>query len=335
MRTQPLRRRLLGALTSLAALAAIASATPAAWAQQAAPWPSAKPVRLFVAAPAGSAPDLIARIIGERVGRSIGQSVVIENRPGGGGIVAMNALKSAPPDGYTFGLPQAAVVVVTPFTYKEATYDPENDFDTVAVVGRTPMLFVAHAAHPAKNLAEAIAMAKAKPEQVSVGNPTRTSIPHLAAELLGQKAGAKFQQVSFANTGQGIQAVVAGDINAYVDGAGPLMQLVKGGKLRALAVAAETELPGLEGIPLANQTVPGLNVYGWFILQAPKGTPAPIAQRVNAAVNAAMQEPEVLARFREFGTYPTPGNPAEARQYLASEKALFGGVIRTLGLKPE
>lgn len=331
MRFQFARRRLLGALAFLCVAGA---AAPAAWAQQPA-WPSAKPVRLIVAAPAGSAPDLIARIVGDRLGRSIGQSVVIENKPGAGGIIAMNQLKAAPPDGYTFGMPQAAVVVVTPFTYKQASYDAEHDFETVAVVGRTPMLFVAHAAHPAKSLAEAISMAKAKPEQFSIGNPTRTSIPHLASELVGQKTGARFQQVSFANTGQGVQAVVAGDINAYVDGAGPLMQLVKAGKVRPLAVAAETELPGLEGIPLASQTVPGLNVYGWFILQAPKGTPVAIQQRVNAAVNEAMQDPVVVAKFREFGTYPTPGGMPEAKRYLASEKALFGGVIRELGLKPE
>ncbi len=317
---------------TLAALLATGFAASAS--AQGGAWPQ-KPLRLFVAAPAGSAPDLIARIMSDKMSKQLGQPVIVDNKPGAGGIVAMNALKAAPADGYTLALPQAAVLVVTPFTYKEASYDAERDFETVAMVGKTPMMFVANMNHPAKSLAEAISLAKAKPDQVSVGNPTRTSIPHLASELVGLKSDAKFQQVSFANTPQGLQAVVNGDIAMYVDGVGPLMQLVKAGKLRPIAVASETELPGLEGLPLANKTVAGLNVYGWFLMQAPKGTPAAVLQRLNAEVNKAMQEPDVIARFREFGTYPTPGNLADAQRFLGSEKTLFGGVIRTLGLKPE
>ncbi|MGH6626757.1 MAG: Bug family tripartite tricarboxylate transporter substrate binding protein [Burkholderiaceae bacterium] len=294
-----------------------------------------KPIRLLVAAPAGSAPDVIARILGDKLNKSMGQSVIVDNKPGAGGIVAMNLLKSAPADGYTLAMPQAAVAVVTPITYKEASYDIERDFETVAVVGKTPMMFVTHASHPVKTFSDAIAMAKAKPDQLSVGNPTRTSIPHLASELAGLKADVKFQQVSFSATPQGIQAVMNGDIALYVDGVAPLIQLVKAGKLRALAVASETELPGLEGLPLAKDTVPGLHVYGWFTLNAPKGTPAAVLQRLNAEVNQAMQQPDVIAKFREFGTYVTPGTVADAQQFVKSEKALFGGVIRTLGLKPE
>ncbi|MGH8429856.1 MAG: Bug family tripartite tricarboxylate transporter substrate binding protein [Solimonas sp.] len=317
----------------LAALVAGSAAVNVA-AQTAGTYPQ-KPIRLLVAAPAGSAPDVIARIIGDKLNKSMGQPVIVDNKPGAGGIVAMNLLKSAPADGYTLAMPQAAVAVVTPFTYKEASYDIERDFETVAVVGKTPMMFVTHASYPAKTFSDAIAMAKAKPDQVSVGNPTRTSIPHLASELAGMKTDAKFQQVSFSTTPQGIQAVMNGDIALYVDGVAPLIQLVKAGKLRALAVASDTELPGLEGLPLAKDTVPGLNVYGWFTMQAPKGTPAAVLQRLNAEVNQAMQQPDVIAKFRDFGTYATPGSVADAQQFVKSEKALFGGVIRTLGLKPE
>lgn len=322
-----LRRTLLALLAAGACAASFAQTSAPAWPQ--------KQIRLLVAAPAGSAPDLIARLIGDKMAKGLGQPVVVDNRPGAGGIIAMNQLKGAAPDGHTLALPQAAVLAVTPFTYKEASYDAERDFETVALVGKTPMLFVANNNHPAKTLAEAIAMAKAAPEKVSIGNPTRTSIPHLAAELIGQKADVKFQQVPFANTPQGIQAVISGDINIYTDGVGPLLQLVRTGRVKALAVASETELPGLENIPLVNKTVPGLNVWGWFMLQAPKGTPAAVVQRLNLEVNKAMVEADVIAKFREFGTYPTPGSVADAQRFLAGEKALFGGVIRNLGLKPE
>jgi tripartite-type tricarboxylate transporter receptor subunit TctC len=311
----------------------LSSTALCSWAQTGA-WPQ-KSIRLIVPAPPGSAPDLAARIVGEKLAASLGQSIVVDNKPGAGGIVAMNLLKAAPADGYTIGLNQAAVVVVTPVTYKEATYDVERDFETFAIAGKTPMLFVTNASNPAKNLADAIAMAKAKPDQIAIGNPTRTSIPHLAAELAGIKANVQFQQVSFAVTSQGIQAVVNGDVAMYVDGTGPLIQLVKSGRLRALAVAAETELPGLESIPLANKTIPGLNISGWFSFQAPKGTSAAILQRLNNDINLAMQQPDVLAKFRDFGTYATPGSVADAQRFVKNEKELFGGVIRTLGLKPE
>lgn len=301
---------------------------------QTAPWPS-KPIRLIVAVPAGNAPDLVARILGEKMSRALGQQIVVDNRPGAGGIVALNLLKAAPADGHTLVLAHSSMALVTPLTYKEANFDSEQDFETIAIVGKTPMMFVANVSHPVKTLAEAVAMAKSQPEQVTFGNPNRTSIPHLAAELAAQRAGGKFQQVPFSNSAQGIQAVVNGDIALYSDGVGPLIQLVKGGRVKALAITSEAELPGLEGIPLANKAIPGLNVYGWFMLQAPKGTPAAVVQRLNVEANKAMQEQDVVVRLREFGTYPTPGNAADSLRFLASERAVYGAVIRALGIKAE
>lgn len=319
--------------TRLALAAALFAATAVPALAQA--WQPTKPVRMIVAAPAGSAPDIAARIVADKMGKALGQSVIVDNRPGAGGIIAMNLLKAAPADGYTIGMPQAAVVVVTPFTYKEATYDSERDFEAVAMVGRTPMMFVANPNNAAKTLGDAVAQAKANPDKLSIGNPTRTSIPHLAAELAAMRMDAKFTQVSFSSTPQGLQAVVNGDIQYYVDGAAPLIPLVKAGKLRAIAVASETPLQGLEEYPVANKSVPGLNVYGWFTMLAPKGTPAHIVQRFNAEANAAQQQPDVVAKFHELGTYATVGSPADAARYVKSERDLFGGVIKSLGLKPE
>jgi tripartite-type tricarboxylate transporter receptor subunit TctC len=294
-----------------------------------------KQIKLIVSSPPGSAPDIIARIIGEKLSQGLGQPVVIDNKPGAGGLVSMNLLRQSPPDGYTIGIPQAAVVTVTPLTYKEATYDIERDFETVATVANTPMLFVTAAESPAKNLADAIAMAKAKPDQIAIGNPTRTSIPHLAAEMLAQKTSVVFQQVPFSTTPQGIAAVVKGDVLFYVDGTAPLMPLVRSGRLRAIAVAAEKELAGLEGIPLAKDSVPGLSMYGWFMVAAPKGTPAAIVQRLNTEINNAIKLPDVVGKFREFGTYSMPGSVEDAQRFVKSEKALFSGVIRQAGLKAE
>lgn len=294
-----------------------------------------KPIKLVLPTAAGTAPDSIARILGDKLARSMGQPVIVENKPGAGGILAMNQLKQAPADGYTFALIQAAVATVTPLTYKEARFDIERDFETVAIVGLTPMLITASPKFAARTLADAIKAAKAAPDQVAIGSPNRTSIPHLANELLALKTKAAFQQVPFATTGQGVQAVVAGDIAMYTDGVGPLMQLVKAGRLKALAVASDKVLPGLEGIPLAKETVPDLNVYGWFMIAAPKGTPAAVVERLNKEFNEAMKMDDVVAKFREFGTYTTPGTVADAQSFVKREKTLFGDVVRAIGVKPE
>jgi len=297
-------------------------------------WPG-KPIRILVPSTPGSAPDLIARIMGDKLSRSLSQPVIVENRTGAGGLISMNQLKQAPADGYTLTLMHGAVAAVTPFTYKEATYDVVRDFEIIGTVGMTPMLFVSNPAFPAKNLAEAIAVARANPEKIALGSSVRGSIPNLTNELLATRTGAKFQVVPFASSGQGIQATVGGDVPMFSDGVAPLIQLIKSGRLRALAVASETVLPGLEGIPLANDTVPGFNVYGWFLMVAPKGTPKDIVTRLNKEVNDAIHLPDVVERFRHLGTYPRPGTVESAQQFVRSEITLFGGIIKAAGIKPE
>jgi tripartite-type tricarboxylate transporter receptor subunit TctC len=297
--------------------------------------PGRQPIRIVVPAPAGSAPDVVARLIGEQFRARFGQTVVVENRAGAGGIVAVNAVRGTEPNGTTLLFAQAAVVTVTPHTYKEAKYDMERDFETVGAVAYTPMLFVANVDKGPKSWAEAVQQLKAQPGQLAVGNPTRTSIPHLAAERAGQAAGGSFQNVSFSNTGQGIQAVVNGDTLMYVDGTAPLVPLVKAGRLRALAVASDKVLPGLEGIPLANEQVPGLEVSGWFMLFASKGTPRPVLEQLNQAMNAALKTPEVADRMRDLGNYPLGGSLADATAFLQREKQQWAEVIRKSNLQPE
>lgn len=282
-----------------------------------------KPVRILVPSGGGSAPDTIARIVADRYSRAFGSAVYVENKPGAGGIINMNALKQAPADGYTLSLIQGAVAVITPLTYKEATYELERDFSIVGMVGVTPMLFASNPKFPAKTLSEAIAAAKAKPDTVALGSSTRASIPNLANELLVAKTGAKFQTIPFATSSQGIQSTIGGDVPMFTDGVAPLMPLVKAGRLRALAVAADSVLPGLEGIPLAKDTVSDLNVYGWFLMVAPKGTSKEIVDRLNKETNEALKQPEVIEKLRELGTYPRPGTVQAAHQFVQSEVKVF------------
>lgn len=297
-------------------------------------WPS-KQVRIIVAAPAGSAPDIAARAIADKLGATWGQMPVIDNKPGAGCGIAIDLARAAPADGYTLIMPQAACVVVSPLTYKTFKSDIDKDFVPLSLVAVSPMMIVANEKAPAKNLAELIAYGKANPDKVTMGNPTRTSIPHLGSELIAQQTGTKIFQVSFSTTGQAITAVVGGDVMFNIDGAPPLLPLVKAGKVRAIAVMSDKVLPGLEGYPLAKDTIPGLEVFGWFMMMAPKGLPAAIASKINDDINKALVQPDVIARFAGFGTYPRPGSLADADAFLKKETGVWAKVIKDAGIQAE
>ncbi|MBN9427764.1 MAG: tripartite tricarboxylate transporter substrate binding protein [Burkholderiales bacterium] len=325
-----MNRRPLLATALAAVLLACGAALPAA----AQTFPS-KPIQMVVSAPPGSAPDVIARLLADQYRTRLGQPVVVENRPGAGGIIAVNAMKDAPTDGHRLLFAQAAVAVVTPFTYKEARYDMLRDFEPVSALASTPMLFVANPASGPKTWQDAVEQTRTRPQKLSLGNPTRTSIPHLAGELVDARSGGRFQHVPMSNTGQGLQAVVNGDTQMYVDGVAPLLPMVKAGRLRALAVTADRELPGLEGIALAKNVVPGTIVSGWFVLFAPKGTPQPVLEKLNTAAHESMHAPEVVAKMRELGNYPMGGSLHDAQTFVARERAMWSDVIRRANIVAE
>ncbi|MDK3024638.1 tripartite tricarboxylate transporter substrate binding protein [Cupriavidus taiwanensis] len=294
-----------------------------------------KMVRLLVPSIAGSAPDIIARQVAERLANTWKQQVIVENKPGGNGIVAMSALKQASADGYTLVLFHAAAAVTTPVMYKEAKFDIQRDTEVAATLAYTPMMFVAGPATPYKSLGEVIKEAKGRPDDVVIGSPTRGSVPHLTAEMMGQLQNARFRQVSFSGTTQAIQAVVKGDIPVYVDGIAPLVPLVRGGRLKALAVTSDTSLPGLEGIPLAKDVAPGLVAKGWFTIFAPKGTPVSVLDRVNSAVNQTLRQQPFVDRLKDLGTYPMPMSRPEGAKFIEAEKLRWEKVIADAGVKPE
>ena len=297
-------------------------------------WPT-KPMRIVVPAPAGSAPDIAARAIADKLGTSWGHQPIIENKPGAGCGIAMDYARQAAPDGYTVVLAQAACIVVSPLTFKTFKADIDRDFTPVSIVGVTPMLIVANNTAPAKNLSDVIAQAKTTPDQVSMGNPARTSIPHLAAELIAQQMGIKLFQVSFGSSGQATTAVVAGDVMYGLDGVAAMQPMVKAGKLRAIAVTSDKILPGLEAYPLAKDAVPGLEVFGWFAMLAPKATPASIVTRINEDTNKALTQPDVISQFAGFGTYPRPGTLKEASAFIKKEQSQWTKVIKDARIQAE
>ena len=294
-----------------------------------------KPLTIVVPSGAGSAPDIVARLLGDELQSRLNQPVVIENRPGAGGIVATMAAKSAPADGNTVLLAQAAVVTLTPLLYRAAKYDMEKDFETVAVVADTPMLFVANPKAGIKSLGDLIAHAKAKPDELTLGSPSRGSVPHLSGELLEQFTGVRLRNVPMGTSGQAIQSVVGGDTQVSVDGIAPLLPLVKAGRMQALAVTSRDVLPGLEGLPLAKDTVPEMVLSGWFMLFAGKGTPAARVKALNEAVNAALKSPQLIQKLQVSATYPVGGSVQDARSFLMREKKLWAGAAQKAGLQAE
>lgn len=291
-------------------------------------------ITMVVPAGAGSAPDIMARLLGDELRVRLGQAVVVDNRTGGGGIVAVNAARqSTSPD--TLLLAQAAVVTVTPLTYRAANYNLERDMEPVAVVAETPMLFVGNTSSGPQTLAEAVANAKARPESLTIGSPSRGSIPHLSAELLMQATGSRFNIVPMGASGQALQAVVNGDTQISVDGIAPLLPLVRAGKLRALGVASARTLPGLEGMPLVKDTVPGFVATGWFMLFAKKGTAPARVKAINEAVNAALKSPDMQQKLHNTATYPVGGSVSDAITFLAREKALWSSAIQRANIQPE
>ncbi len=314
---------------------AVAASCAASSAVQAATFPD-KPVRFIAPTAAGSAPDIITRLVADKLGQRWGKPVIVENRPGGNGIIGMSALTRADPDGYTLAMFHAAAAVTTPFLYQAAKFDIERDTDVVATLGYTPMMLVTTPGTPYRTVADLVAAAKGgEDSDLVIGSPTRGSIPSLSVYLMGQLSDRDFRQVSFSGTSQALQTLIKGDIPVYIDGVAPLVPLVRAGKLVPIAMSADEALPGFENIPLVKSTLPGMVTSGWFAVFAPKGTPAGVLESVNAAINDVLRESDVQGRLADIGTFPMIKTRSEAGSFVHEEKTKWGGVITKAQVKAE
>ena len=317
--------------TKYLAYVVLAALSSLAQAQQ---WPT-KQVRFILPLPPGTAPDIVARLLADRLTKEWGNQAIVENRPGASSAIGMQAVAKAPADGYTFVFAPAFSFTTVHLTMKNAGYDVEREFIPVARVGGTPMLIAANAKFPPNKLSELIAAATAQPGKINFANPQFGSLPHLTVEMLNQLAGIRFYNVPFSGTIPAITATISGDTSLVVDGITPILPHVKSGKLKAIAITSPEILPGLESIPLAKDVVPGLNVMGWFGIAAPKGTPDPIVRRVNQDVNKALTEPALLERLRELGVYPMPGSVEDFAKFLGEERARFAKVVSQAKIEPQ
>jgi tripartite-type tricarboxylate transporter receptor subunit TctC len=315
-------------------LAAGAAALPAvSRVARAQAYPS-RPVTLIVFVPAGGTPDIIARLVGQALSQRLGQSVVIDNRPGGGGNIALQAVARAPADGYTL-LMVATPHAVNVTLYEKSPITVTRDIVPVAGINNDSFVLLASPSFAAKTVPELIAYAKANPGKVNLGSSGTGNLSHLSGELFRMTTGIEVVHVPYRGTPAAHSALLAGDLHAMFDALGSAIPQIRAGALRPLGVTATTRLRVLPDVPPISDVVPGFAVTGWLGIGAPKGTPAEIVERLNREVNAALADPAVKTRMADIGSEPLPGSVADFAKLIDAETEKWAKVVRFSGLKAE
>ena len=297
-------------------------------------WPT-KAVRLIVPSPAGTAPDIVARVLGDKLSKVWGQPVLVDNRPGAGGMIGLGAIKSGTQDDHTFAFVPASSITLSPYMFKSAQVDVVRDFVPVALVAEGPMMMAVNATSPANSLADVMAMAKKNPDAFVVTSPFLYSVPHLAGEVLSRAAGVPMRSVPYSNSGAAIAAVMNNDAQVIIDGIPPIDPMVKGGKLKAIAVFSEGRLPNRPQLATVAETYPGLVINGWFGIIAPKGTSDKAIERLNRDVIEVARTPELTERFDAFGVYARNLTPAQFGKYWNDDRVRWEKVLQDIGAKPQ
>ncbi len=330
----PTRRHALIALAAACAACAACAAGASAGAL-AQPWP-AHPIRMVVPFPPGSSPDLIARIVTEKLAAALGQPVVIENRPGAGGNIGTGMVARAAPDGYTLLFTINGPLVTAPTLSRNLNYDPFRQLAPVTLVATSPNVLVVDARLPVHNLREFVALARSKPGALNYGSPGNGSASHLAMEQLKAIAGIDLQHVPYPGFPQITTAMVGGQVQAGFMVPAIAMPQVNAGKLRVLAVTTTGRTAVLPSVPtVAESGYPGFEAISWQAVLAPAGTPQPVIDRLYRELVAIIGSADVRDRMRAQYFVPAGTAPASLRQTMVSEKARWDKVIRAAGVQPE
>jgi tripartite-type tricarboxylate transporter receptor subunit TctC len=292
------------------------------------------PVRLIVGFPAGGQVDIIARITAQWLGQQLGQTVVVENKPGAGGNLGAQAVINAPPDGYTLFFAASSNAVNTTL-FAHLPYDFVRDTAAIATVNNIPLVLEANPSFAPKTVAELIAAAKAKPGTINVGSPSAGTPPYLCVDLLNMMAGIKTVHVPYFGENQMVTDLLGGQVLVGFGGISSGIGHIKAGKLRALGVTTAARLAQLPDVPTIGETVPGFAASGWNGIVAPKNTPQEIIDKVARAVSAAQADPKFKARLTDLGVSEFAMGPAEFSKYIVSETAKWGKVVKFAGLKPQ
>jgi tripartite-type tricarboxylate transporter receptor subunit TctC len=321
------RRQFLHLAAGAAAMPAL---TRAAWAQT---YP-ARPVHVIAGFAAGGGVDITARLIGQWLSDRLGQTFVIENRPGAGGNIGTEVVANAAPDGYTLLL-ATVPNAVNATLYEKLNFNFIRDIAPIGGIIRVPQVVLVHPSVPAKTVPEFIAYAKANSGKVNMASAGNGSAPHMAGELFNVMAGVTLVHVPYRGQGPALTDLLGGQVQVLFATTPGTTDYIKTGKLRALAVTTAARAEVLPDVPTVGEYVPGYEASQWYGLAAPRNTPPEIVDRLNKEINAALADPKMKARFADIGGEPLTGAPAAFGSLIAAETEKWGKVVRAAGLKPE
>ncbi len=293
-----------------------------------------KPIRIIVSTSPGGVTDLLARILGAHITAKSGQAHVIDNRPGGSGNIAMDALSKSPADGYTLGFANTGNIVINPYLFKTMSFDPLTELVPVGPVGTVPLFLVVNGKVPAKNLQEFLAYAKANPDKISYAGAGAGTTPDLAQSEFARRSGVKLVVVPYKGTGPATTAIIGGDVQATFVSMGPHMQFVRNGTLRVLAAATPKRMPYVPDVPtFAEQGFPGFEAQTWFALFAPRGTPAEILQRLNEYARTVHDDPDLKRRVEASFVDPLVETQPQFAERVKTDAAKWERIVRESGAK--
>ena len=336
-RSKPRVMMLQDALVPLIACAALLADTANVRAGEAAPqrpYPN-KPIRLIVPYAPGGSSDIIARLFGQRLTESMGQTFVVDNRPGAGGVVGTALLAKSPPDGYTLIL-QDMPHTINPAVYGKVPYDPLRDFTPVTLLARAPQWLFVFPAVRAKNVSELIALAKARPGAIRIGSAGTGSGTHLMAELLMRGADIKLTHVPYKGAGPAVTATVGGEMSAVFTSMPAAVTFVETGRLRPIGVTTSKRHPMHPEVPTFEESsVPNMVIHHWFGVLAPAALPAPILTRLHEEFAGAASQAIVIDRYKSLILEPATSTPSEFRRLIESDLARWAKVVKDAGIKAE
>ena len=317
----------------MVAVGGIAVGTPA-WAQNSV-WPD-KAIKFVLSQPAGSGPDNVARLLGERLGTALGQPVVIDNKPGGQNVIGAQAAARSAPDGYTFYFATTAALITNTLLFKQLAYDVQKVFVPVAFIARSPFAILVDANSPIQSIDDLIAKSKASNGQFSIGNEGPRTFSGMIARLFNARSKAAANLVPYANVGVGSQNLMGGHVDAMVADLASTAQLAKQGKLRVIATTAAKRVPGWENTPALSEKLGSFDMVGWFAIVAPKGTPSQAITRMNREVNLLLADKELSSRIANIGPLAdSTMTEADVAKFLSAELARWTDVTKEIGILPE
>jgi tripartite-type tricarboxylate transporter receptor subunit TctC len=318
-----------------AAALTLAAIGAAAIAQGAAPWPN-KPIRMIVTFPPGGSSDATVRIVAPKLSERLGQQVIVDNRPGAGGNIGLQALAKSDPDGYTLGVGAAGGLAANAALYPKMPFDAQKDFVPISLLAHIPFVLVVPPTSPTRSVADLLAQARAEPGKVAIGHGGNGTAMHLSVQLLKLMAGVDMTEIAYKGSGPVALDVIGGQVPAGMLDLPSVLQQIKAGKVRALAVTGSTRLPQLPDVPtLSEAGVKDYESTGWFGVVAPAATPAAIVARLQAEMRTVLTDPEVIAGARAAGVELSPTTSAEFGRFIASETVKWADVIKRSGTRLE